>query len=405
MAGALLVLSRQKGPGSVTGPSPDLETQLVAVIENETLWPEAPVTQADWLHRRPIGVQNDWIGNGNLADEISYGSSRATKLRTVEQLLSEPSMPYIVRGLVPSRGLTAVFGPPGSGKSFLVMDLVFAIAAGREQWFGRRVVQKPIAYVALEGQGGIKSRVLAWQAQAGSLAPKSVRFRTTDLSLLNPDDVEELGSEILAELGDGALTVIDTLSRASAGGDENSSTDMTTVIRNAELLGAIVNGPVILVHHTGKNADKGMRGHSSLLGAVDAAVELVHLGGARSWKLAKAKDDEAGGEHPFELSLHCVDNDQWGDEVWSCAVRQLLGPVVRAKPTPTGKNQIPVMAALRAATAHVPAGISWGEASRLAADALPAATAGRRNSIAKATLNGLLQRGTISIDEGLIKLA
>ena len=44
-----------------------------------------------------------------------------------------------------------VVGEPGSGKSFLALHLAHAIAAGTSEWFGFRVRQMPVVYVALEG--------------------------------------------------------------------------------------------------------------------------------------------------------------------------------------------------------------------------------------------------------------
>jgi hypothetical protein len=232
-----------------------------------------------------------------------------------------------------------------------------------------------------------------------------VRFFTGALSLLNALDPETLAQEIKSELGSGAVTVIDTLSRASPGGDENSSIDMTKVIENAQRLGQTVGGPVVLVHHTGKDPGKGLRGHSSLIGAVDSAIEVTHTGGVRSWRITKAKEDEAGLEVPFELVPYPVDVDQWGDEVRSCAVRPSLTISPRPLPRLTGKNQIAVIDAIRAAHSVAPdVSLNWTRAVELAAAALSAIPTGRRNTVAKETLERLIQSGHLQLNEGFLCL-
>ena len=55
-----------------------------------------------------------------------------------------------VKHVIPKRGLTVVYGAPGSSKSFFVLDLVAHVARGI-QWRGHRVVQSRVAYVAAEG--------------------------------------------------------------------------------------------------------------------------------------------------------------------------------------------------------------------------------------------------------------
>lgn len=63
---------------------------------------------------------------------------------------------------------------------------------------------------------------------------------------------------------------------------------------------------MLLVHHTGKDVAKGLRGHSSLLAAMDSAVEVTRSGDRREWKVAKAKDGVDGEVHPFRLQIETL---------------------------------------------------------------------------------------------------
>ena len=308
------------------------------------------------------------------------------------QRRSAPKTRYLVADLIPERGVAAVFGPPGGAKTFLAVDLSGAIASGHSHWFGRRVVQAPVAFIALEGHGGIQKRVMAWLAHGNHKIPTGLRFFKGRLSLLDTAETEVLANEIVSELGFGAVSVIDTLSRAMAGGDENNSIDMTSVIANADRLASITRGPIILVHHTGKDAGKGLRGHSSLLGAVDVAVEVVNDKGNRSWTLRKNKDGEDGGVNAFELAPYPVDIDQWGDKVTSCAIRQLVTSPKPVLAPVVGTNKIPVMTAVRSALTSCPTGLGFDKALAAAAAVLTVAS-GRRNTVAKTTIESLIASG------------
>jgi RecA-family ATPase len=69
---------------------------------------------------------------------------------------------YVVKGLIPRVGLTVVWGPPKSGKSFWTFDMVMHVALGWE-YRGRRVSPGPVIYCAFEGQTGLEARVEAFR--------------------------------------------------------------------------------------------------------------------------------------------------------------------------------------------------------------------------------------------------
>jgi hypothetical protein len=130
----------------------------------------------------------------------------------------------------------------------------------------------------------------------------------------------ELADAVTASGGAGGLLVIDTLNRASGGADENSSKDMGEIIDAAKGLQAQLGGTVLLIHHSGKDATKGLRGHSSLHAALDAAVEVRREGDRREWVIAKSKDDGDSAAYPFRLEVVEIGTDEHGDPLTSCAV-------------------------------------------------------------------------------------
>jgi hypothetical protein len=323
-------------------------------------------------------------------------------LLTVAQLRQLPPTVYVVRGLLPARGLTAIYGEPGSGKSFLAIDLAHAIAMGRADWFGFPIRKSPVAYVALEGQGGIRKRMDAVEMHTNVACDEQLRFWCRDLQLLDDKGPDPLAAEIIKTLGTGAVVIIDTLNQASPGADENTSQDMGKIISAAKRLADVVGGLVIFVHHAGKNRSLGLRGHSSLNAAMDAVIEVVKEPAGRNWRVTKAKDDNGDVVRDFELVPYTVGQDSFGP-ITSCAVQQTAHVGTLRKTPITGKNQKAVMAELHRLLPQPGQAIDYQSALRQASTALPAN--GKKRDRAKEAIESLIRGGHLSLADGGLCLA
>lgn len=256
-----------------------------------------------------------------------------------------PALAWRVRGVLPAHGLASVYGSSGSGKSFLMLDAAAAIAEGAA-WFGYRVKPAPVVYCALEGETGFRVRVAAWEEAKGRRLPAGLRLVLQSFKLTDPQDVADLAAAVLTA-GAGAVVILDTLNRAAPEADENASADMGRIIEAAKALQRLTGGLVVVVHHSGKDATRGLRGHSSLFAALDAAVEVTREGDRRQWKVAKAKDGQDGAGHPFRLEVVDLEDDDEGETVTSCVVAPDESPqdVTRSR-LPKGGNQKVVLDAL-----------------------------------------------------------
>lgn len=343
------------------------------------------------------------LGGRNIggAQVVDLGRNIPT-LRTAEQIKAVPEEPYLVRGLLPARGTAAIFGESGSGKSFLAMDLVFAIATGQSEWFGLKLRQAPVAYLALEGQAGLSRRIRAWEAHQNRELTDQVVFLTGGFIIDDGKIVDELADEVLSMLGPGCIVVIDTLNQSAPGADENSSADMGRMIAGAQALSARTQGLTVLIHHSGKDRSKGLRGHSSLFAAMDAVLEVTYDGECRAWRCSKAKDDERGPPRHFNLKPYVVGKDVDGLDIVSCAVSpDLQGPSPKLRKV-TGQNQCACLNAIREAVKRQPQGLAWQEALDVAAAALTHISQERRRSRAKPILEGMLKSGRLQPHNGLI---
>jgi len=353
-------------------------------------------------HARQKGWSESLKQSAHLPPPPPLPLSQSGPLLTAAELRQPPAAPYVVRGLLPARGLVAIYGEPGSGKSFLALDLAHAIANGRETWFGFRVNQAPVAYIALEGQGGMGKRVAALETHTGELCGNGLRFWCREFHLLSDESVQFLAAQIVATIGSGAIVFIDTLNQASPGADENSSQDMGRIIASAKRVAALIGGLVVLVHHAGKNRSLGLRGHSSLLAAMDVVIEVLKLPSHRKWHVAKAKDDSGDIARDFELAAHAIGQDAYGSII-SCAVQQTAHVGTVAKAPIKGKYPPAAMAELSRLLSAPGQVIDYPSAIQQVASVLVAAN-GRERDRAKEAVEALVRGGHLSLTDGGIRL-
>ncbi len=351
---------------------------------------------------------NDF-GTGALAAllERPQATPMRFKLLSGADLCNAPPMRWMVRGVLPVEGLAALFGASGSGKSFLMLDVAAAVAGGDYSWFDRRVTQAPVTYVCLEGEAGIGKRVKAWSLHHNKSVPDALRFITQPFDLLS-DDVAELAKAVTAGGGAGGLVILDTLNRAAPGADENSSVDMGNLIAAAKQLQTLTGGLVLLVHHTGKDTTKGLRGHSSLYAALDGAIEVINTDTRKAWSVAKCKDDVTGDAHPFKLKIVTVGIDDEGEEITSCVAVPDDSGEVNPKKNPTlGTNQKiarkvlgePLRKSPHIGMEGAPAGrpcINYDEAVSIVSERMPT-DAKHRKTRAISAISGLVEKGYLGM--------
>lgn len=265
-------------------------------------------------------------------------------LLSAKQLELFPPLQWAIKRILPLEGIAAFYGPSGSGKSFLALDAGLAIARGKS-WFRQRVKTLPVVYVGLEGEAGIKNRIKAWRQMHQCEVPDTFHFILKQSFYLNDfEDVLALADAV----PQGSVVIIDTLNRAAPTADENSSEDMGQILEGAKTLQAQTGGLVLIVHHTGKDASRGARGHSSFFAALDAAIEVKcnPIMQQRSWSLAKSKDSDDGIQNYFDLKPTFLGNDEDLEPISSCSVLETIGVSPIRKP-PSGSQLRHVMTILR----------------------------------------------------------
>jgi len=313
----------------------------------------------DPSHANPIGIGSVYklasVFNSPSFDPFAFTQYHATaalpalsdptryKLLDSDDIRALPHLVWCVKRIFPATGLAAIYGPSASGKSFLALDIAVKIAEGAP-WFGFRTTATPVVYLYLEGEGGIKSRAAALETETGRPLPPLMKMVMQSFHFNEGPDVMDLA----AVVPHGAVVIVDTLNRAAPTTDENSSKEMGIILEAAKRLQTQTGGLVVLVHHTGKDIGKGMRGHSSLFAALDGSIEVTRKGNSRAWHSAKVKDEDDDKGFAFKLKRHILGMDLDGDEVSSCTVAPDYGVMFQV-PEPTGHAQKAALHTLKTA--------------------------------------------------------
>jgi RecA-family ATPase len=103
-----------------------------------------------------------------------------------------PPMKWLIEGILPEGSLGVVYGDPGAGKTFVVLDWSFSIATG-DDWWGHGTEPGDVIYVVGEGWTGIRDRAAAWKASRNMAGfdKTGVAFLGRAIRLLDPRDIEQ----------------------------------------------------------------------------------------------------------------------------------------------------------------------------------------------------------------------
>lgn len=299
-----------------------------------------PVAHEPWGEEPPMpGSEDDYGGgrvvelrpklngaNGHKRPQADEAGPRKLPLLWFDAIEVSLDVADFVQGLLIDNSSIIVFGASNSGKTFWVTDLALHIAAGMA-WMGRRVECGGVIYCTLEGTIGFRNRVAAWRMEK-ALDGYDLPFAAIPaaLDLRNPagPDADGLIAAVTEAVGrikqPVRLIVIDTLSRALAGGAENDPEDMGSLVRTMDRIRAETGAAVLFIHHSGKDETRGARGHSLLKGAVDTEIEIVadDETQTRCATVLKQRELPKGDVFPFTLKVIELGVNRHDEPVTTC---------------------------------------------------------------------------------------
>lgn len=213
---------------------------------------------------------------------------------------------WLVEGYLEADALGMLYGPSGGGKSFVAVSLACSIATGTP-WFGCKVKQGAVFYIAGEGHQGLARRFAAWSKSTGVAITKDTPLFKSNRAvlMLDADAAEKLKAEVkrlVRETGHvPSFIVIDTLARNFGDGDENKQQDANRFIEAMDELRREFGCHVETVHHSGHDSDRA-RGSSVLKAAMDQELWVKGSNGRLELQVTKMKDAEMPANRQFKIT-------------------------------------------------------------------------------------------------------
>ena len=258
--------------------------------------------------------------------------------------------------------LTMVFGPSTSGKTFLVVDLVFALLLGK-QWFGRDVLKCGVLYIAREGEIGFYNRLKSYVTHFLDGLADPLPFDVVTMPVnFGPDPnrkdiaasndsvqrtiatIEEMKREYEIDIG---VVVYDNMRAVAPGLHENYADEVAAFFDKTRHIARETGASPIIIQNTGKDTDRGARGTQAQYDLADTVIETKEASDNRSWSVLKTRDAVSGQSYGFRLEqvpLGTVERVDGSDkDISSCIVVQGDTP---AK-TKTGRPNKNLAAGLR----------------------------------------------------------
>lgn len=308
-----------------------------AIVTMPEGWP-ANSDVSDLARRKGMDTLIELLDNQRRPAPLPLGIVFANELPDTYEPPDE-----IVQGVLGAGAGSILYGDSNSGKTFLAIDLACAVARG-VPWMGRRTQRGLVVYVAAESPASVRNRLQAYQAHHGCRVPNfAIVQAPVNLHDGNGDTEALIQAVKAAERHTGqkaALVIGDTLARMSAGANENSGQDMGLVVSHFDRIRSETGAHFLLIHHSGKDAAKGARGHSSLRAAVDTEIEVTDSTQGRCAEITKQRDLGTNGQRiGFELDQTALGITKWGESATTCVVRSVGAPARPAKGRRVGETE------------------------------------------------------------------
>lgn len=210
-------------------------------------------------------------------------TTTALTSRPLSVMLAEasPEIVWLVEGLFPDCSLNILGGPPGGGKTWLLLDLSIETARGGK-WLGRfQAKQGKVLYIDCEaGARLLRPRYTQMLQAKGLTASEELPIEIVDSQVIHLTDSASL-ADLRALVGrtEPALVIMDSLVRFHAA-EENSASEMAQVSAAVQGIIRDFGVAVVFADHVRKapglpgSMDLSLRGSGEKVAAADTVLSL-----------------------------------------------------------------------------------------------------------------------------------
>lgn len=239
---------------------------------------------------------------------------------------------WLVKHLIERNGVMILAGESMAGKTFLVMDMGMKIARGLD-YAGHKVRQGAVIHMAVEDGKGTELRFKGCLKAQGISPDADIPYVVMDpfanggqgFTLMDDAVVDRFIAECLdwrAYYGSLEFIIIDTLSMATEGMDENSSGEASKVLGRINRIRERTGATVAVVHHMNAGGTK-VRGSTAIVANVPNVIELRQQMIPAPNKREEPKPALDGNGQPIRRARLAKNKNGVGNKSWAFVLEQV----------------------------------------------------------------------------------
>jgi hypothetical protein len=179
-----------------------------------------------------------------------------------------PVPPLLVHGLLHQGSKMVLAGTSKSSKTWTLLDMALSVSTGQD-WWGHKTTQSPVLYINFELQEWnlferVNSLVLArpeLREFVRNFTVWNLRGHAADLSTLRPELEKAMGDQRFG------LIIVDPAYKLLGDRDENSNSDITSLMNEFERFSEHTGAAVVIAHHFAKGDASGKYAMDRMSGA------------------------------------------------------------------------------------------------------------------------------------------